>query len=110
MRLDPGKMNRSITIQQFTAATPAQDDAGEPLGTWTTYATAWAEKYDVGGRERFQASERQAEVGSVFKIYYDSGITHKMRISCDSVVYNIRYINEIGYRDGLEIRTTAERD
>lgn len=110
MRIDPGKMNRHITIEQFTAATPAQDATGEPSGTWTTYTSAWAEKYDVGGKERFMGSERQAEVSSVFRVYYDSGITHAMRIVCDNINYDIQWINEIGYRDGLEIRATAKRD
>ena len=99
-----------LTIQQGTADNPPQDTTGEPSVTWTTYATAWAQKIEVGGRERFLPSGRQAEVDTVFRLYYDSGITHSMRISLDNVLYDIKFINEIGRKDGLEIRATAKRD
>jgi SPP1 family predicted phage head-tail adaptor len=110
MRIDPGKMDRLITIQQETADSPPQDATGEPSASWTTYAQHWAQKFDVGGKERWLPSGRQAEVNTVFRIYYDSGVTHAMRISLDSVTYDIQYINEIGRREGLEIRATARRD
>lgn len=108
--IDPGRMDRQITIQQLTADSPAQNAYGEPSETWTTYATVWAEKLDVGGRERFQSSGRQAEVDTVFRMHYRTGITNKMRIYYNSTAYNILYINELGRKQYLEIRATAMVD
>jgi SPP1 family predicted phage head-tail adaptor len=108
--IDPGRFDRRIVIQQLTAGTPAQDAYGEPSETWTTYANAWAEKLDVGGREKYQTSGRQAEVDTVFRIHYQAGITHKMRIYYNSTAYNILFINELGRKQYLEIRATAMVD
>ena len=108
--IDPGRFDRRITIQQLTADSPAQDAFGAPSETWTTYVNCYAEKLDVGGRERFQASGRQAEVDTVFRLHYQSGITNKMRIYYNSTAYDIVYINELGRRQYLEIRATAMVD
>ena len=106
MRLKLGRMNRKITIEQWTDASPAQDAAGEPQGTWTTYATAWAEVMWVGGRERFIDYGRQAEVTAVFLVRSEGlgDITAAMRIDLEGTKYDIEYINEIGMREGYEIR------
>lgn len=110
MRIDPGKMDRLITIEQKTDASPAQTTTGEPSFAWATYKQLWAQKLDVGGRERFAAAGRQAEVETVFRTRYESGVTERMRISLGGVYYDILFINEIGRREGLEIRARGAKD
>jgi len=41
-------------------------------------------------------------------VYYDSGITAKMRISYDSQYYDIKSIAEIGFKEGQELVTTVQ--
>lgn len=108
--IDPGKMDRLITVQQKTDASPAQTTTGEPSFTWTTYKKFWAQKLDVGGRERFLDSGRQAEVNTVFRTHYDSGVTEAMRISYNSVNYDIMFVNELGRSKYLEIRCRGIKD
>lgn len=100
--IDPGRFDRRITIQ---TSAETQDSFGEADITWSTFAHCWAEKLDVGGRERFQTSGKQAEVDAVFRIHYQSGITHKMRVYYNGSAYNILYINELGRKQYLELRT-----
>jgi SPP1 family predicted phage head-tail adaptor len=100
-------MNRKITIQQWTADSPAQDSYGAPSGSWETYATPWAEKIDQKGREFFNGGV-VGEVTTVFRIRYDSGITSKMRISYNSEYYDIKSIAELGRREGQELIATVQ--
>ena len=98
----PGRMDKLITIQQWGADSPAQDAYGAPSGTWTTYATRWAEKIDKSGREFF-AGGLVGEATCMFKIRYLDGLTTKMRISYDSEYYDIISIIELGRQDTQEV-------
>lgn len=101
MAIDPGKFDRLITIQSATAARSA---TGDEVLTWATYKQAWAQKMDVGGRERFVPVGRQGEVNAVFRMHYTSGVLPAMRVSYDGQLYDILYANEIGRRQYLELR------
>ena len=105
-----GRMDRRITVQQLTADSPPQDSYGADSETWGTYKSLWAEKRDTGGNETYMGKAIQAEVDTVFRTRYDSGITHKMRIYYDGQAYDIVAIHELGREDGLEILTTALKD
>ncbi len=107
MLIDPGKMDRLITVQRRVEN---RTGTGEAQYTWVTYTQLWAQLMDVGGRERYLPSGRQAEVSTVFRTYFDEGITETMRILYDGVYYDIRYLNRIGYQEGLEIRCKGIKD
>ena len=100
-------MNRRITIQELTADSPAQDTYGADSESWATHKKAWAERRDTGGAESYMGKALQAEVTHIWRLWYDSTITHKMRIYYESVAYDIININELGHREGLEIYTKA---
>lgn len=80
------RLNKRITIQQKTAG---QDGAGQPIDTWTTVATVWAEVKDVSGREFIAAQAGQAEVTTKVTIRYLAGIKSDMRVVHGADVYNI---------------------
>ena len=103
----PGRMDKKITIQQWTDDSPAQDAYGAPSGTWTTYVTRWAEKIDKGGREFFQGG-LVGEATCMFKVRYVSGLTTKMRINYDSEYYDIIGIAELGRQDTHEITAKVQ--
>lgn len=103
----PGRMNRKIIIQEWTDDSPAISSYGEPSGSWTTFATMWAEKLDQRGREFFSSGVTH-EGTTIFRIWFIDDITAKMRISYDGDIYDIKSIVEIGVREGLEIIATVQ--
>ncbi|AMP15492.1 phage head-tail joining family protein [Collimonas pratensis] len=57
----------------------------------------YAKKEDLSGRELFAAQAAQSEVTTRFRIRYRTGVTAKMRLLCDGVIYNIEAVLD---RDG----------
>lgn len=103
-----GRMRHKITIQQWAEDSPPVNAAGEPSGSWATYATPWAEMVETSGREILD-SGLQGMADAVFRIWYDSGVTYKMRISYGST-YEIVGLKTLGYNEGLEIAARAQVD
>lgn len=99
-----GRLNRRITIQ---TPTEVQDDHGQPIPSWATFRTVWAEVKQQPGKESFDADQVVAETNTIFRIRYLTGLTRKMRISYNSDLYDIHSIAEIGFKEGHEIRATA---
>lgn len=101
-----GDLDRKIIIQ---SATDAQDDYGAVTQTWATFATVWAKKRDIRGSEQFVAQQVNARIAATFTIYWLDGVTEEMRISYESQYWDIRSINEIGRREGLELYAEVKR-
>ena len=95
-----GRLDRRLTLQRKTAT---ENDYGEPVETWTTLATVWAEKIPVRGSERYAAMQTVAEVEERFKIRYRTGLTPLDRVICDGITYDVQGVIEIGRREGWEI-------
>jgi SPP1 family predicted phage head-tail adaptor len=93
-------MDKRIQIQEVTET---QDAYNQPVGTWTTYKTVWAEILWKPGREYFNAATEIATASAIFRIRYVTGVTRKMRVRYGGVNYDILSINEIGRKEGLEI-------
>jgi SPP1 family predicted phage head-tail adaptor len=72
-----GGLRHRITIQKSTTA---PDDYGQPIETWDDFATVWAERNDLTGREQWSAQQIQAEITTRFRIRYLSGISPLMRV------------------------------
>ena len=104
--MNPGELNRRIVIQRNAVTT---DDSANIIETWSTYATVWAAKRGLSGREYYAASAVQAETDVVYTIRYSAtaaGITAGMQI-VDGATYNIKsVIDKDGRREWLEIRAT----
>lgn len=88
-----GRLRHEIVIQ---SSTPTQNSAGEPIDSWSTFATVRAERRPVSARERIAAGGEQAVAEFVFLIRYLSGLTAKMRISFEGVTYDITGIVPYG--------------
>lgn len=102
-----GRLDRLITIQRKTSAV---DSFGEPIETWATLVTVWSEMIPVRGQERYAAMQEIAEIDTVFKVRFRTGITPLDRISYDSRIYDITHVLEIGRREGLELMTKARAE
>ena len=103
--MNPGRMDRKIIIEEITATTI--NAVGEPIPTWGTFATVWAEKMPLRGRERFEAQQVNAEADDKWRIRYLAGVVAKMRISYDSKLFDIQSVQEVGRRNGMELMTTV---
>jgi len=99
-------MRHKITIQQWGADSPPVNAAGEPSGSWSTHLTVWAEVSLNLSREITEIGLQAVRRGT-FKVWYDDTITHDMRITYDSITYEIEGITEIRNREGLEISAQA---
>lgn len=94
-----------MTLQTFTIA---QDTFGQPLETWSTLATVWANKRDVAASERVSAHREVSTLASVWTIRHLSGLTAKNRLQHDGLNYDITGIRELGRREYLELLTEVQ--
>lgn len=102
-----GRMDKKIIIQQWGSDSPPQDQYGEPSGSWSTYATRWAQKIDKPGREFFQGG-LVGEASCIFVVRWVDGLTTKMRISYDSKYYDILGFTDLGREDTQEITAKVQ--
>jgi len=95
-----GALNRLIAIEKNT---PTRAASGAPVEAWSSFASVWANKRDIGAAEGFTAGRDLARVVSEFTIRYLADVTTAMRISYDGDLYDIEGVREIGRRVGLTI-------
>ncbi len=84
-----GKLKTKILIEQVTETA---NEYGEPIKTWSTFATAWAEIRPLIGREYYTAKQIDAEISAEICIRYIPGITPKMRINNNGQLFNIKSV------------------
>lgn len=96
-----GALRHHIVIQQVTET---QTGSGELTESWSTFATVWADMQPLTAREIYQMDQDAAERTTRFVIRYLAGVLHKMRISYDSRIFDIRtVINIKGRQRSMEI-------
>jgi len=95
-----GDLDRRIIIQNYTSSVDAH---GQPIQTWTNFATVWAGVNFKGGSEGFMAEKLTATADLTFTIRYITGIDEKSRIVYNSVNYDIQTIAEVDRKRYLEI-------
>lgn len=100
--IDPGQLDRRITIQTY--GTPTLNAFGEESVGWTTLATVWANLRWIGGGEKEEADQEIATTDIVATIRRRSDIDEKMRVVYDSLTYDIIHINEMGRRRFQQLR------
>lgn len=99
-----GPMRHRVTIQERSAAV---DAAGQPLNTWTTFASRWAAIERTPGNEVFASAQRNGRVPVVFRLRYLSGVMPSMRLVFGTKVHNIlSAIDQAGM--GEELLITCE--
>lgn len=112
--MNPGAMDRRIRIDE---ATETQDPgSGATEQTWLPRLTCWAEKRNLPGAEFYQAQQMAATADVVWRIRWPSAISPTPDESwrlvelADDRIYDLVAVQEIGRRDGLEIRARARAD
>jgi len=98
--MQPGKLNRKITLQK-----PEKDVAasGEAIVTFVSVGEVWADVKPLSGKELYSSSQRLAQATDEFTIRFRKDLTPEFRIQYQGQDFNILTVIEIGMRDGLKI-------
>lgn len=101
-----GKLDRTITIQEFTTTV---DEYGTTTETWTDLATVRAQIIESTVEEYQRAYGEGGNTAVIFRIRHMDGIAVEQRVAYDSETLNIRDIKEIDRRRGYELRCEEVR-
>ncbi|USE78910.1 phage head closure protein [Cupriavidus gilardii] len=75
---------------------PAQDEAGQPISSWQTVATAWANVRHRSGMEAVRgdtpASVVQVSVRIPYPVVVETPIDSSMRLLCEGEPYDIQAV------------------
>lgn len=84
--MQAGKLNRKIVIQSQSTT---QDDTGQPLNTWTTFATPWANIRFMNGIETMKGDSPTSVAKASIRIRYREDITNAMQVVYNGITYRI---------------------
>lgn len=101
------KLDRRVTIEDYTVT---RDAMGEEVKTWFVWKTCYAEKIEALAtyRKEEDISKNQlvSEAAIAWKIRNIGQPTAKMRLIDDlGAIYDIERIDELGRRDGWQLKT-----
>jgi SPP1 family predicted phage head-tail adaptor len=102
--MQAGKMDKKITLQRSSYVV---DPAGTPTTVWTNFATVRAQVIQSGTEEFIRAYGASEETAIIFRTRFRDDVTLADRILYAGKAMNLKEINEIQRRRGLEIRATA---
>jgi SPP1 family predicted phage head-tail adaptor len=83
---EPREFKEQIIIQSKTTT---QGSDGAQVEVWSNFATVRAKVRIQNGREFWAAQKNNAELSGLINIRYISGVTELMRVSYNSIVYQI---------------------
>jgi SPP1 family predicted phage head-tail adaptor len=84
-----GSLNSLVEIKQKEAV---QDEAGQVVDDWTTFASVWANILHRNGIEAIRADADTSVVRASVRIRRLAGIKAGMRVHYDDVVYDIEAV------------------
>ncbi len=114
-RLQAGRRDRLVTIEQRSAADAVDADSGEPIETWTTLVSDMpASKTDMSGWERFRSDQQSARLDQRWEINYRADMDPELidvpkvrRLVYQDRTIEIVMASVIGRRRGIELLTLA---
>lgn len=84
-----GNLRHRIEIQRQIHG---ENEYGDPIHEWKTFAKVWAEVLDLKGREFWQAAQVQSEITSRLRIRYLAGVEASMRVLHEGRTLEIDHI------------------
>jgi SPP1 family predicted phage head-tail adaptor len=103
-----GRMDLQVVIETPTETNDAETN--EPISSWATFATVWAERLrNTVSDETFEQDQQVAKKKYKLRIRWTSGITEKMRVNIGGEYNYISGVEEWGRKSYL-ILTTEKRD
>lgn len=99
--MQAGRLRQRVALQSSTVAA---DTFGEPIQTWTTYSTVWADVQPMSGRERLYAQQAGAEINFRVVIRYNVLVLPTHRIVWGTRTLEISaVIDTAGEHEQLEL-------
>ena len=98
--MNPGKMDRKLTIQ---ARTLTRDDTGGKVETWADAFDVWAELLEMRATELLAAQSERTHALMKFRVRWKDIAAGTHRVIYRLKFYNILSIVEEGRRDRLVI-------
>ncbi len=84
-----GQLNRRLTLQHRTSS---RDTAGQPIPSWSTVATIWADVRVQNGVQTLKADAEISVLRASIRIRYRTDINAGMRALLGSTVYDIEAV------------------
>lgn len=84
-------LNDRVALEQRSASV---DSIGQPVETWTTLATVWADVRELSGLETLKAGAETSVVRASIRIRRRSGVTNALRAKHGSTTYDIEAVLE----------------
>lgn len=84
-----GSLKSRVTIQQIGTS---QDAIGEPVATWTTLATVWANIRYLNGVETLKSDSPTSIAKASIRIRRRTDVTAKMRVVYGSTIFDIKAV------------------
>jgi SPP1 family predicted phage head-tail adaptor len=98
--LRSGDLNLKATIE---TPTESANGIGEPILTWSTFATRWIAIVPLSGAEQITAMANSGSVTHRVRLRYTAGIKPKMRIQADGRRFEIMSVIERTHREEHEL-------
>jgi SPP1 family predicted phage head-tail adaptor len=96
-----GELDRRVSLQHRTIT---RNGSGESVATYAGFATVWAGKKDLRGREYFAAQQVNGELQATWTIRWRSDVLVTDRLVDDAgATFDITHVAEIGRREGLDL-------
>ena len=84
-----GTLNRRVIVQQLAAG---QDSIGQPVTTWSTFCTVWANVAYVNGVETIKGGAATSAAKASIRIRRRTDITSGMRVQLGTTNFNIQAV------------------
>ena len=102
-----GKFDKRVTLQSNT---PSQDGYGQPVESWSTIATVWAEKLTARQAERFTGVRHAGFDSITWRIRYRTGLDNLDRLVWNGQNYDIEGTDIQGRNESILLTTKAVID
>lgn len=88
--MNAGELNRQIVIQ---SRDPGTDNAGQPVQTWTTLATVWADVRGATGMGTIKSAVGGVEINAYsFRIRYRTDVDAAKRVVFNGQNFDVKAV------------------
>lgn len=102
-----GLMDRLATVQ---TPTESANGIGEPILTWSDFATRWIAIVPLTGNEQMTAMAQEGSVTHRIRMRYTTGMKPKMRLISEGRTFEVMSVVERGRREEHELMVTEVVD
>ena len=86
VRVRAGRMRERVVIE---VNTPVDNSVGEPIESWATLDTVWAEVETMDASETFKAGAERGTAPVIFRIRHRTDVSETNRLTWDGDTYDI---------------------